>query len=226
MSVHTTSRVVVAIAALLITLAAGIMWAVQSRSTSPAPAAPRAALTTVSTKATAGQVTDARRTLPTLVVAPDTDPPGYDKEARFGRWNYIGGGCDERDAVLAHDLTDDAYAPGSSCEVVSGELYGQSVRATDLDVDHVVPERLAWSTGAAAWTDAQREAFANDLMELRAEPVSSNRANGELGPEAADPGGDRCAYAVQFVLVADRYHLTVTGPRRAALSRLLDSCPA
>lgn len=208
-------------------VAAGVLLAALTVCVGCAPPnslVPRAAVATVSTMATAGQVTDAGRTLPTLVVAPDADPPGYDR-ARFGRWRSIGGGCNERDAVLAHDLTGDVYAPGSSCEVVSGQLYGQPVRAADLDVDHVIPERLAWSTGAAAWSDAAREAFANDPLELRAEPASENRSNGALGPEASDPGGDRCSYAVQFVLVAQRYRLTVTAPRRDALARLLDGCP-
>ncbi len=33
----------------------------------------------------------------------------------------------------------------------------------DIDIDHMVPLANAWRTGAASWTDEQREEFANDL---------------------------------------------------------------
>lgn len=35
--------------------------------------------------------------------------------------------------------------------------------ASDLDIDHVVPLKEAWLSGARDWTTARREALANDL---------------------------------------------------------------
>ena len=36
--------------------------------------------------------------------------------------------------------------------------------ASDVDIDHMVPLSEAWASGASAWTTAQRQAFANDLV--------------------------------------------------------------
>jgi hypothetical protein len=35
--------------------------------------------------------------------------------------------------------------------------------ASDLDIDHIVPLKEAWVSGARSWTTARREALANDL---------------------------------------------------------------
>lgn len=34
--------------------------------------------------------------------------------------------------------------------------------ASDVDIDHVVPLKEAWISGAKDWTDARREQFANE----------------------------------------------------------------
>lgn len=35
--------------------------------------------------------------------------------------------------------------------------------ASDVDIDHLVPLKEAWVSGARSWTTAQREALANDI---------------------------------------------------------------
>lgn len=182
----------------------------------------------------AGDVAAARATLPTLVVAPDVllgRGSGYDRDARFGRWPSIGGGCTLDDEVLAEELDDaelGAARPGGVwCDVRGGVLEGEHVTRDEVDVDHVVPLRLAWSSGAAGWSDARRRELATDRRNLRAELAATNRAGGEDGPEVSDPADDdpgRCRYGVAFVLVADEYGLTVTAARRAALEGLVARC--
>ena len=53
-----------------------------------------------------------------------------------------------------------------------------------LDIDHMVPLANAWRTGAASWTDEQREAFANDLTrpQLMARHAVHQPVQGRPGP--------------------------------------------
>lgn len=56
--------------------------------------------------------------------------------------------------------------------------------ASDLDIDHVVPLKEAWVSGARDWTAARREAFANDLTrpQLVAVTDNLNQSKGTLLP--------------------------------------------
>jgi hypothetical protein len=60
---------------------------------------------------------------------------------------------------------------------------------TKVEIDHLVPLADAWRSGAATWTDARREAFANDLdrPELVAVSTASNRAKGDQDPSSWRP---------------------------------------
>lgn len=190
---------------------------------------PVAAPLEVGTTVSPGEVAAARAELPTLPVAADVDPAQrYDRDRRFGSWPSIGGGCTLDDAVLADELDDVVLEParegGPACDFRSGVLDGQRVDRDEVDVDHIVSLRLAWSSNAASWSDERRREFATDRRNLRAEMSSSNRGNGAWGPERSDPGGNRCRFAVRFVIVAADYGLTVTDARRDALGRLLDTC--
>lgn len=181
--------------------------------------------------ATPAEIAHARTALPTLRQAGDVltgKGSGYDRDARFGGWDPRGRGCDVRDAVLAAELTRVTYRAGSSCDVTAGLLDGAPVTSSDVDIDHVVPLRLAWSTGAAGWDDARRHRLANDRDNLRVERGHTNRSDGAQGPEASSPADDRagrCRYGVRYVIVAERYGLTVTRARAAALAELVGECP-
>ncbi|KAI9649957.1 hypothetical protein NHQ30_002542 [Ciborinia camelliae] len=61
--------------------------------------------------------------------------------------------------------------------------------ASDVDIDHLVPLSNAWKSGAASWTTAQRQVFANDLVnpQLLAVTDSVNSAKSDSGPEDWKP---------------------------------------
>lgn len=155
-----------------------------------------------------------------LTIAADAQLPGYDRLARFGGWRSTGPGCDVRDVVLARDLS---LTTRVGCDVRAGTLrdpYSGVVTVGPtraLDVDHVYPLELAWQTGAASWTDAQRRAFANDPANLRAVSAHDNRSKGDGGPEEWLPARERCLYVEAFADTARRYHLTATVQRVAAI---------
>jgi len=147
-------------------------------------------------------------------------------------------GCDTRNDVLARDLTDVTYKPGThDCVVTSGTLAdpytGTTVTFTKgadtsplVQIDHIVPLAYAWRHGASAWTDARRLAFANDQNNLQATSGSANQAKSSKGPAAWMPAdrADWCQYATQFATTLITWDLTTTADDKAALATGLATC--
>jgi hypothetical protein len=220
------TRIAWAAAALLISI---VSYGVGSRiaHTEPAPS-PGGAATGA----------DISRLLASLSVV-DTlaDAPGYDRKCNPGRgcvfgpawtddYNGPGGhdGCGTRDQILARQLHDVEYKPRThNCVVVAGVLdpdpyTGQRIaftkqRASDIQVDHVVPLAAAWRMGASAWTIEQRTSFANDIdanliaVEGKVNGSKSDQTIGEwLPPNTAF----HCQYVTRFLVVASKYGLSIT----------------
>lgn len=157
--------------------------------------------------------------------------------ARFGEsWEDVdGNGCYTRNDVLARDLEDVRYRPGSDCVVVSGVLDDPySGERFDFDksnpdyiqIDHVVALAEAWRSGAWAWDDDQRLVFANDPLNLLA--VSGQTNDDKASSDAAGwlpPNKDfRCDYVARQVVVKKKYDLSVDTKELGVITRLLDGC--
>ncbi len=155
---------------------------------------------------------------------------GYSRE-RFPHWSAQTEGCDTRDVVLQR--AGDSVRTAEGCKIVQGTWIspydGKATRdPQDLDIDHMVPLANAWRTGAATWTDAKREQFANDLTrpELIAVTASTNRSKGDQDPsEWKPPNRDYwCDYAKQWIAVKSYWGLSVTISEKAALTDMLGTC--
>lgn len=155
--------------------------------------------------------------LAALTVAPENDVPGYSR-AKFPHWVTQYGSCDTREVVLQRDGAD--VTQDAQCRAVSGSwlsAYDGLVldAASKVDIDHIVPLKEAWRSGASRWTTEQRRAFANDLQRSQLIAVSArcNRAKGDKDPANWQPelGGYRCMYGRAWVGVKDAYGLAVDG---------------
>jgi hypothetical protein len=238
--------------AALIALAVSMLWptdtagpapsAAPAPSTAPATSAPPAsepsdgAATGTETSAPViGTATDLLASLPTKGRAPKT---GYDRTEKFGRaWIDVdSNGCDTRNDILARDLT--GIIREGSCRVLAGHLdnvyggidvdftRGQDTSA-EVQVDHVVALGNAWETGAQQLSQDQREALANDPLNLQATDASSN-ARKQAGDAATwlPPAKEyRCEYVARQVSVKAAYGLWVTAAERSAIEGILASCP-
>jgi len=140
-----------------------------------------------------------------------------------------------RDDVLKRDLADVKFSDGD-CKVASGVLdpdpyTGKDVTFTRgrslVDIDHVIALSDAWQKGAKYWDPSKRIALANDPLNLRAVDSSTNRSKGDgdaatwLPPNKAY----RCTYVAAQVAVKKKYELWVTSGEKAAMKRVLSSCP-
>jgi hypothetical protein len=173
---------------------------------------------------------DAVQALAGLTVAPWGSMANYSRD-RFPHWISQGGGCDTRDKVLQRD-GDDVHT-GADCAISSGTWVSpydgkKTTDAHSLDIDHLVPLADAWRTGAASWTDAKREQFANDLTrpQLVAVTAGSNRSKGDQDPSQWKPPntGYWCTYAKSWVTVKAYWQLSVTAAEKSALESMLGSC--
>jgi len=172
----------------------------------------------------------AQHRLAGLKVAAHGSMSGYSRE-RFPHWSAQGNSCDTREKVLARAGT--GVERDAECRAVSGRwisLYdGKEVTdASELDIDHMVPLANAWRSGAAAWTQHKREAFANDLThpQLLAVTASTNRTKGDQGPEEWQPPAKSswCTYSRAWIAVKATYRLTVTSDEKRELDDMLETC--
>ncbi|KIK00619.1 hypothetical protein K443DRAFT_679089 [Laccaria amethystina LaAM-08-1] len=184
---------------------------------------PRALPTPVSTAT-------AKTYLSQLTVAVDSNSPAYVRSA-FKAWDIISGKCDTRKTVLIRDGTN--VVTNSACTATSGNWVSPydgipTTTASNLDIDHVVPLKEAWVSGARDWTAAQREAFANDLTrpQLVAVTHSANQSKGDKDVAKWVPplASYVCTYVRAWVTVKHYYSLTIDSAEKTALTDYLANC--
>ncbi|WP_369223197.1 HNH endonuclease family protein [Streptomyces sp. R39] len=143
-------------------------------------------------------------------------------------------GCDTRNDLLKRDGQKVRFRAGSDCVVVSMSLYDpytgkdiawKKAKATEVQIDHVVPLSYAWQMGAARWDKQTRQRLANDVLNLLPVSGSTNSAKGDSGPASWLPPSKtiRCSYSVRFAQVALKYELPVTAPDK---TMMLKQCGA
>lgn len=149
----------------------------------------------------------------------------------FPTWITIEGKCNTREYVLKRDAS--AITLDAECRATAGSWTspydGKTwTAAGDLDIDHMVPVKNAWVSGAKAWTTAKRRDFANDVVrpQLWAVTDSSNRSKGDRSPDVWKPElpAFHCTYARSWVAVKSYWELTVTTAEKAALTSMLNTC--
>jgi hypothetical protein len=186
----------------------------------PAPAAKGSALAAVDELAVKGR-------------SPKT---GYDRDKFGSAWADVDSNhCDTRNDILKRDLKDVKFKTGD-CVIASGVLNddpysGEDIRftrgASRIDIDHLVALSDAWQKGAAKWDASKRIALANDPLNLLAVSAGPNRSKGDGDTATWLPAnkGYRCAYVAGQVAVKKKYGLWVTAAEKAAMKKVLTTCP-
>ena len=168
--------------------------------------------------------------LASLVTRPSA-ASGYAR-SKFRHWITQPDGCSTREVVLIRDAV---TVNSKGCRVVSGEWlspYDNTswTLASRLDIDHMVPLKEAWVSGASAWPAARRQAFANDLgwpRSLLAVSASSNRSKGDKDPARWMPTNTAywCTYLFDWIDVKYRWSLSVDSVEKSTIARDLGNCP-
>lgn len=179
--------------------------------------------------------TTALASLPVKGWAPMT---GYSR-AMFGiAWSDTDqNGCDQRDDALwraslqrgvrtngctvTSATVTDVYT-NYVIHFVRGGLYSQG-----LDIDHVVALGNAWATGVQYESATIRLKIATDPLNLLAVDPSQNRqkSDSNAGSWLPPVASYRCAYVARQIAVKKKYGLWVVAPEKAAMQRILNTCP-
>lgn len=158
---------------------------------------------------------------------------GYER-SKFRLWiDADKDGCDTRNEVLISE-SKESVKLGSKCTLKSGTWTSkydnvQVSNAKDLDIDHMVPLKEAWQSGAFNWNEATRTAFANDLGfagSLIAVTAKSNRSKGEKDPNLWMPKQKnyRCAYVSNWIAVKFRWSLSMDISEKNFLAAEVKNC--
>ncbi|KAK7048733.1 hypothetical protein R3P38DRAFT_3174975 [Favolaschia claudopus] len=175
-------------------------------------------------------VATAKTYLSQLTVAADSNSPAYSRDL-FKTWDIISGTCDTRETVLKRDGTN--VVTDSACKATSGTWVSpydgvSTTAASDFDIDHIVPLKEAWVSGARNWTPAQREAFANDLTrpQLVAVTEHANRSKGDSDPTEYVPPLQSfvCTYIRAWITVKHFYDLTIDSTEKTTLTNYINAC--
>lgn len=179
--------------------------------------------------AQADQSKPASQVLASLPVSPEV-AVGYARSL-FRLWvDADRDGCNTRAEVLMDEARSGRR---SGCRVTGGTWISayDGVQTQDpgaFDIDHLVPLKEAWDSGAWRWTAQTRQAYANDVgyqYSLIAVSASSNRSKGDRDPAEWLPAQGRCAYAKRWIAVKFRWRLAVDIAEKSQLRRILSGCP-
>jgi uncharacterized protein DUF1524 len=178
---------------------------------------------------------DAATVLNELEVKGRAPKTGYERSLFGDGWNSVGG-CDTRNVILKRDLIN--TVSNERCQVVSGSLSdpytGDTIMfergessSSEVQIDHVVALSDAWQKGAQLLTQEQREALANDPLELLAVDglVNQQKSDADAATWLPPKKDFRCQYVARQVAVKKKYSLWVTDAEKAAITSVLATCP-
>ena len=185
----------------------------------------------------AGTALEQLGSIPIKGRAPKT---GYSREEFGPAWADVDhNGCDTRNDILARDLTDETFKPGTQdCVVLSGTFKDPytgteisfvrgNTTSTAVQIDHVVALSDAWQKGAQQLSAEERRQLANDPLNLFAAdgPANGAKSDSDAATWLPPNKGFRCEYVARQTAVKAEYRLWMTQAEHDAIAAVLASCP-
>lgn len=147
-------------------------------------------------------------------------PISYDRK-KFKHWVDLDGDCQNtrNEILIARSNVPVTFKKNKKgdCVVKSGEwsdfYYFETLsEAQNIDIDHIVPLKHAWTAGANTWTPKKREVFANDHENLVITNKKYNRQKGaktilEWMPVEKSYA---CQYIKRWFEIKEKYDLKIT----------------
>lgn len=164
----------------------------------------------------------------------------YDRLETFGGWiTTIGFQCNTRVEILRRDSTIQTTPVNGETKPCTPHLLGQwsdpytnqtFTQAHDLDIDHVVPLKHAFISGAWKWAFQKKRDYANDMTNqehLIAVDSSANRSKGDAPPQLWMPINLKfhCTYLTRWVSIKFRWGLSIDDTEKNFISEQLKGCP-
>ncbi len=163
--------------------------------------------------------------------SPQVTSQSYERSAFGHGWDDADGDCQNSraEALIATSSTPVRFAADKECRVVTGRwispFTGNVIQnSSKIDIDHVVPLKWAWERGARGWSQAKREKFANDMVNLWPVELSLNRSKGARGPNEWLPPSGQCGYVARFLRIVKQYDLQPSSSEAGWISSFLNRC--
>jgi len=136
-----------------------------------------------------------------------------------------------QEMLIASSWVPVKFKDSRHCTVVSGEWFGvytgkTFTKASDVDVDHIVPLAHAHRHGADKWTRDRRRTFANDFENLVVVYDAVNQSKSDQAPhEWLPPRKDYwCEYGRRWIHIKEKYRLWFSSRERETLGMLAETC--
>lgn len=156
--------------------------------------------------------------------------PEYRRDS-FGKgWADEDNDCQNtrQEILISMSTINVAYSDHSNCHVSHGKWVSPFTNRVysnprELDIDHVVPLKWAWTHGASVWNTRLREKFANDPVNLFPVEESLNSQKGASGLEWLPPE-NQCAYIARFMRIVKKFGLNFSPSESVTAQSLLKKC--
>lgn len=158
----------------------------------------------------------------------------YSRLEHFGTWIHEknDNSCyNTRAKILIRDSSVKPEFGGNGCTVTRGQWLdpytdGKYTRATDMQIDHVVPLKNAYENGAWKWNYNKRCLYANfrgNDFHLLAVLGHENMKKGDKGPEGYMPPSSSytCEYLQNWLKIKLIWQLHLTDDEAQAVSQLV-----
>lgn len=165
----------------------------------------------------------------------DVNEP-YNRLKQFGTWindRHDNTCYNTRAKVLIRDSSEQVTFTRTGCTVATGKWadpYGgrDYTQASDIQIDHFVPLKNAYISGAYKWTQQKRCLYANFLgnpFHLLAVYGKENTSKGDRTPEGYMPSDSsyQCQYLAQWLKVKLIWDLGLTPPEKDKVLELIQN---
>lgn len=163
----------------------------------------------------------------------------YDRKKHFGTWARTETDCQNTRAkiLIQTSRKQVTFTNEQNCTVLEGEWqdpYSGNVytKASDLQIDHLVPLKHAYDVGAWNWSNQKRCLYANFIenqFHLLTVNGTENAKKGARAPNEYLPSNESyvCSYLQEWLMVKTIWSLAITPPEAAGIERLVHehNCP-
>jgi hypothetical protein len=158
--------------------------------------------------------------------------PEYDR-ASWNHWIDIDGDCQNarHELLIEKSSVPVTFTNKKKCSVNTGKWVGPYTgvtftKASDVDIDHVVPLAEAHRSGGWRWSWTLKQVFANDPENLLITEDNANQAKSDKDPAQwfdVQPSY-QCEYLRKWVSIKGRYNLRMDGVEKSFIEAKLESC--
>lgn len=156
----------------------------------------------------------------------------YDRHEWLPRWSDTDGDCQStrHELLIQFSLAPVTFTNERNCTVDTGlwlDPYTGNFyfKASDLDVEHLVPLSWAHRHGGASWSTEKKRQFAEDPENLWLVDDGRNQSKGDRGPDEWMPpyGPVKALYVQRFMAIVEKYGLQATEVELQEFASIIES---